>query len=199
MSERQELLRAAKILGNLACLTATDGNLSTRVDKDQILITRTAIEKRTLTENGLLLVDLANDSPEGVSSEWPMHQIIYRSRPEINSILHVHSPALTAFAAARKLPDTALLTEAEMAIGEIALVPFASPGSVRMGTNLITASSTASVYLLSNHGALSVGSSVTDALHRLERAELLAGVQLSTESIGGAHPLNEQEIQSLNS
>ncbi|MBU0690890.1 class II aldolase/adducin family protein [bacterium] len=197
MPVMEELLRAAKVLADFDCLPATDGNFSARLARQQILITRSGIEKRTLTEAGFVTADLSDESPAGVSSEWPMHKIIYLGRSDVNCILHVHSPGLTAFAAAHKLPDMSILTEAAMAIGEIALVPYAQPGSEEMGLKLLDASSTASVYLLSNHGALSVGGTVTEALHRLERAEFLARVELSAAAIGGGVPLPQQDLKGL--
>ena len=197
MSFRNELIRAAKVLAEFDCLPATDGNLSARLSDSRILLTKTGIEKRTLSASGLVEVDLTDDSPQEVTSEWPMHRLIYRNRTDVNCILHVHSPGLTAFAAARKLPDMKLLTEAAMAIGEMALVPYAQPGTDEMGTKLLDKSATASVYLLSNHGALSVGTTVTEALHRLERAEFLARVELSAKLLGGAVSLKPDELSGL--
>ncbi len=197
MSVREELLRAAKVLGKLDCLPATDGNLSARIDDNKILLTRTLIEKRSLSNDGLVVVDLDSKSLPNVSSEWPMHKQIYRNRPEVNSILHVHSPGLTAFAAAHLLPNLALLAEAVMTIGEIVQVPFTKPGSEKMGENLLIASPSANVYLLSNHGALAVGTTVTETLHRLERAEFLARTELSAQSLGGGVPLSQHEIEGL--
>lgn len=194
---RAELIRAAKVLADYDCLPATDGNLSARLDGKRIVITRTCIEKRTLAESDLVEVQLTDESPAGVSSEWPMHSIIYSARSDVNCILHVHSPGLTAFAAAHKLPDMAILTEAAMAIGEIAFVPYAKPGSDDMGTKLLAASPSATVYVLANHGALAVGQTITEALHRLERAEFLARTELSVKTLGGAVQLSDPEMQGL--
>jgi L-fuculose-phosphate aldolase len=195
---KEELLRAAKVLADTNCLPATDGNFSARLDNHGILLTRAGVEKRTLSDEGLIIVKLEDVSPAGASSEWPMHKAIYLSRPDVNCILHVHAPGLTTFAAAHKTPNTALLAEAVMTIGEIALVPFTKPGGDQMGERLLKTSSTASVYLLSNHGALSVGGTVAEALHRLERAEFLARIELSAQSIGGAIPLQQKDLEELN-
>jgi L-fuculose-phosphate aldolase len=197
MNTRDELIRAAFVLSGQNCLPATDGNLSARLDSERVLLTRTGIEKRDLQAEDLLIAYLNDETPDGASSEWPMHRSIYRQRSDINCILHVHSPGLTTFAAAHKIPNVNLLAEAAMTIGEIALVPFAKPGTNLMGVNLLAASESASVYVLSNHGAVAVGKTVREALHTLERAEFLARIELSSHAIGGGVALSESELSGL--
>jgi L-fuculose-phosphate aldolase len=197
MNLRDELIRAAFVLSGQNCLPATDGNLSARMDADRVLLTRTGVEKRDLQAEDLLIADLNDESPAGASSEWPMHRLIYQQRPEVNCILHVHSPYLTAFAAAHRIPNRYLLAEAAMTIGKIALVAFTKPGTEHMGSNLLAASQTASVYILSNHGAVAVGNTVRETLYILERAEFLARVEISAHAIGGGVALSESERHGL--
>lgn len=86
-----------------------------------------------------------------------------------------------------------------MAIGEIALVPFCLPGTAEVGDCALASSPSAMVYLLANHGAVAVGSSVLDALHRLERAEFLARVAWQCEFVGGGLPLTAQQLAGITS
>ena len=125
----EELLHAAQILNDMGCLPATDGNFSARIDKERVLLTARGIAKRDLMRRDLVEVRLAGDVPPTASTEWPMHRTLYQQRPEVNCVLHVHSPALTAFAAAHKLPRIDLLAESMATVGPIALAPFASPGT----------------------------------------------------------------------
>ena len=82
-------------------------------------------------------------------------------------------------------------------LGEIALAPFCRPGSLELGESLLRSSTQASVYLLANHGAVAVGTSVREALHRLERAEFLARVEWQCTALGGGVPLSEGQIEDL--
>jgi L-fuculose-phosphate aldolase len=179
------LAHASAVLNQMHLLPATDGNFSARLDGNRILITASSIEKRSLAPDSLLEFDLNGDPPAGISSEWRMHRAVYQSRLSVNALLHVHAPALTAFAAAHCLPSVELLAEAKAAVGEIALVPYAAPGSQQLADAIVRASGSASVYLLENHGVLSLGASVKDALHRLERAEFLSRVELHARTLGG--------------
>ena len=192
-----DLLHAARVLAAYNCLPATDGNFSARVDDDHVLATASGIEKRELSANDLVKVVLSDDRPSKVSTEWGLHRAIYHNRPEIRCVLHVHAPALTSFAAAHQVPSVNLLAEAYMTIGEIALVPFVRPGTPEVGETLIQTNPRAMMYLLSNHGAVAVGATIRETLHRLERAEFLARVQLDTLLLGGPKPLTPEQLAAL--
>jgi L-fuculose-phosphate aldolase len=178
-------------------LPATDGNLSIRLTANRILITKSQIEKSNLTRDDLLELDLSDDNPRGASSEWPMHQTLYAKRSDINCILHVHSPYLTAFACAHRIPSASLLAESAMEKSPIILVPYWKPGSVELARSLIEADQSASVYLLANHGVVAVGANVHDALHRLERAEFLAKVECLASVLGGGQALTAEQMREL--
>jgi len=192
-----ELIHAARVLADLECLPATDGNLSARLDAKRVLITRSGIEKRDLGESGLVEMSLDDAVSPDASSEWPLHRTLYVNRPEIGSVLHVHAPHLTAFSAVHRVPSLKLLSEALMAVGEIVCVPFCLPGTEELGTATVTAGPRASVYLLANHGAVAVGNDVRETLHRLERAEFLARVEWLCASLGGGVPIPDDAISAL--
>ena len=197
---RIALVKAARRLHEIGGFPATDGNLSARGGPCLFWISRSGVEKGTIAEDAFVLIDVSGGKVDGYikpSSEWPMHLAIYHKREDICAILHAHTPYLTAFAAARKIPDTAILAEAELAIGGICLVPYAPPGSAFLGKEMVISCATPGVYLLENHGAVAVGKTVVEALHRMERAEFLARVMLLSEKIGGGIPLSEAQIHQL--
>ncbi|MCB9357289.1 MAG: class II aldolase/adducin family protein [Calditrichaeota bacterium] len=176
-----ELLHAARVLAAAGCLTATDGNFSARVGSSQVLVTRRGVEKRSLTASDLIVIELDEETPADASTEWPLHRALYNANPEVQSVLHVHAPHLGAFAAIGQVPNTKLLIEAEMTLGGIALIPFVEPGTAELGKLAVERGQGAGVLLLEKHGVATVGKSVREALHRLERAELLARIELETK------------------
>lgn len=197
---RAALIRAARRLNEIGGLPASDGNLSTRVGPRLFWISPSGIEKRGIAAEDFVLLDDSGRVMDGhrkPSSEWPMHVAIYGQREEINCILHAHPPYLTAFAAARKVPSTSILAEAQGAIGDICLVPYAPPGSPFLGREMIVSCANPGVYLLENHGAVAVGETVSEALHRVERAEFLAQVSLLSDKLNGAIPLTEAQLANL--
>lgn len=193
----QELIRSAAVLNSLHCLPATDGNLSARLDSATILITKSGIEKRSLAESSFMVMSLSEIKPADASSEWPMHRAIYEARPDVNCVLHAHPPYLSSFTVSDRIPNARLLAETEWLIGRIARVPFAAPGSEELAEALLSADPAAAVYLLSNHGALSVGASIVEALHRMERAEFLAQVEIQAAGLGGGQPIPRDSRREL--
>jgi len=174
----KELLHAAVVLNNIGCLPATDGNFSVRVGDSRALVTRKGIEKRALTQNDLTEIDMNEIQPAEASSEWKLHRALYLARPDVKAILHVHAPLLGTFVAAGKIPDVTLLMEAEMTLGGIAMVSYVEPGTSLLGEHAVKFGGNAGVLLLERHGVVAVGSTIREALHRIERAEFLARVQL---------------------
>ena len=190
-----ELIRSAAVLESFRCFPATDGNLSARLDADTVLITKSGIEKRGLTASSFVEVQLNATNPAGASSEWPMHRAIYKARSDVTCVLHTHPPFLSSFATTDRIPDARLLAETGRLIGRIVRVPFVEPGSEALGKALLNASAVAAVYLLSNHGALSVGTSISEALHRMERAEFLAQVAFQAACLSGEKPIPENVLR----
>ncbi len=188
----EHLIEAGQILGQLHCLPATDGNLSARISDDEFVATRSGCRKSSLTVQDFVTIRQLKSTPAGASSEWELHNAIYSARKEVNCILHAHPRSLTAFSIAHRLPNIALLAECLTHVGELALVPFERPGRIELGKRTLEQSGTASVYVLANHGAVSVGSSVAEALHRLERAEFLAAVEIRAHNVGRAIPLSPE-------
>lgn len=201
MARREELeadlCHAAQVLNSLQCLPATDGNFSARLSKDTVLLTRSGCEKRLLSGGDLLEVALSDEYPAGASSEWLMHRALYRERDEAQAVLHVHAPYLNSFAVLQRAPNVKLLAEAAFLLREIVFVPFALPGTPALGEALLAAGRTAPVYVLGNHGAVSVGKSVKEALHFLERAEFLARVQWQAEAAGNPVELSAAQIVAM--
>jgi len=82
-------------------VTAAGGNVSIRC-AEGILITRTGVSLREVTEADLLLVNLSGDilyNPGNgkPSKETGFHLGIYQARRSVNCVYHVHPPYVTAF------------------------------------------------------------------------------------------------------
>ncbi len=84
-------------------VAANDGNISIRIDENEFLITPTGVSKGSLTTDMIVKVDGDGNVLEGdykPTSEMKMHLMVYKERPDIHAIVHVHPPYATAFAIA---------------------------------------------------------------------------------------------------
>lgn len=200
-----ELIRAGKVLDRRGMVVATEGNLSARFDLSSIVITRKGRRKGELTPRDF--VELALTEPEdsasraAASTEHRVHLASYGARDDVEAVVHAHPMALTAFGLRGELPNFAAFDEARAFIGPIALVPYHPSGSdalanavglalmgegsarktVVPGIPVMAPLGAPNLILLRNHGALTVGDTVDEALSRLEIAEHLASTLLLSE------------------
>lgn len=189
-----DLVRGGQLLDRLGMIVATEGNLSARLAKDRILITRRGRRKGDLTLRDFVELGLTEppDSQARVaaSTEHPMHIAAYTVRPDIEALVHAHPIGLSAYAVRGETPDVGALDEARHFLGRIGLVGFQPSGSQALAHAVAAAlagaggSPGADVLVLSNHGALAVGTSVEDALCKIEIAEHLAVTLLYAERRG---------------
>src|SRR5215472_3686576 len=107
LEDRHEIVRLGRMLHERFLVSATDGNLSVRLDEDRILSTPTGMSKGMMSIEDLVIVDRRGIVIEGernVSSEIGMHLLIYQVRPDVRAVVHAHPPTATGFAAAVSIP-----------------------------------------------------------------------------------------------
>ena len=83
----------------------TWGNVSVRAGPDQMLITPSGRAYEGMAPEDIVPVNLrtgAHDGPLKPSSEGKLHSEIYRTRPEINAVIHTHQMNASTVAAARR-------------------------------------------------------------------------------------------------
>ncbi len=193
-----DLVRAGQVLDRLGMIVATEGNISARLARDRVLITRRARRKGDLTLRDF--VELALDEPPGSqarhasSSEHRMHLAAYTVRPDIEALVHAHPIGLSAYAVRGEVPDVGALDEAKTILRRIGLVPFHPSGTDALARAVsgalagVGGDPGADVLVLANHGAMAVGGSVEEALCRLEIAEHLAVTLLYAGRLPRATP-----------
>lgn len=201
MPERKLICALGRKLWEKGWVAGNDGNLSLRCDRDRFLITPTGVSKGDLTYDMILLIDgegekLDDGSPWEVTSELGMHLMCYGARPDIKGVCHAHSPAATAFACCRRGLDTTILSEAGMSLGQVPCAPYARTGTPALAAALALIQKHDAV-LLANHGAVTVGKSLTDAYLAMERVEHTALIDLYIAQLGGGIPLTEEERREL--
>ncbi len=129
--------------------------------------------------------------------ELVLHQAIYASRPDVNSIVHSHAPN-TLVLGATDLKLRAISHDGAMFEGRTPRFTLTSNTIIDLGVARAVADALgdAPAALLRNHGGLTVGRSIRHAVvyaHLLERA---ARLQLLAESLpGGYHSSHAADIE----
>lgn len=185
---------AAEVLADVArriydthMVSAFEGNLSVRIG-DHILITPSGICKGLLDPDMLVETDLygRETHPGGrfrASSEVRLHAAIYRTRSDVRSVCHTHSPYATAFAIRRRPLSTDQYPEVKTLYGEIPVAAFGTPGTDEIWQDVVRLIPDYNIVLMANHGPVSVGSSIWEAFLRMESCESIARVLYLAEGL----------------
>lgn len=183
-------------------VAANDGNISVRMNENEIITTPTGISKGFMTPDMLCKIDMNGNSIYGSmkpSSEIKMHLEIYRQDPKVKAVTHAHPPYATAFAVARIPMDEPLMPEAIVNLGEVPVAEYAMPGSDDVPKSIRPYIKEYKSVLLANHGVVTWGKSVTEAFYRLETVEHYGQIYLLLKQLGKAHPLSNEEVSKIRS
>ena len=100
---RRRVWQANLMLPKNNLVTMTSGNVSARdVETGLVVIKPSGVPYETMSPEDIVVVDLEGNVVEGdlkPSVDCPTHLYVYRHRPDVNGIVHTHSPYATAFAA----------------------------------------------------------------------------------------------------
>ena len=203
-SAREEIARVSLLLWERGWVANHDGNVTVRLDDGRIAATPTAVSKRLITADHVIL--LAADGkvleqqriPAKAFGELHLHLRCYKERPDVRCVVHAHPPAATGFAVAGLPLTTPVIAEAIVSLGPGApLVPYARPGTPAAEDGLASVLVDADAALLANHGVLTVGADVEQAYLRMELVEHLAKIQLAARDIGRVNALPDAEVAAL--
>lgn len=198
---KNELIKYGKLSGEKNFTPGISGNMSARFG-DKILITTSGSANGYLEDDELVLIDFDGNLIEGSkkpSSEKMLHVEYYKQRPDINYILHMHSPYLSTFAACKKALDEPIMPENIFYFGEIPLAEYGLPSSADLVLKTSKYFKNYNVILMANHGMITAGKTIKEAYLNLELAESYAQVVLQTKLLGGASVLSEKEVLEINS
>jgi L-fuculose-phosphate aldolase len=194
-AQRRVLIAAARRMNAHGINHGRSGNISLRV-AGGFLITPTGMDYATLKPADIVAMDMAGRAKPGraPSSEWPMHCVILRGRPDANAIVHTHSPSATALACLRRdIPRFHYMVAA--AGGEsIRCAAYALYGSEELARHALAALGGRKACLLANHGVVALGADVDAALGLALEVEKLAEQYLLALQAGEPVLLTEKEM-----
>jgi L-fuculose-phosphate aldolase len=197
---RSAIVEIGRIVWERGWVAANDGNFSARLDAGRILATPTNISKGRMRPDDLIICDLEGNKLAGArerTSEILMHLTIYRRRPDVQAVVHAHTPVSTGFAAAGRALNLALLPEVVVSLGCVPLAPYGLPGTPALSGQIEPFVASYNAILLANHGLVTYGDDLWQAYYRMETVEHLARIQLVAELAGGPKLLARDEVQEL--
>ena len=196
--QRLELHAACGEMYRRGLVGAYSGNASLRLEGDLeeglLLVTPTQRPYYRLHPEELVVVDLSGEPVSdglAASSETALHLEIYRTREDVDAVVHTHSLCASAAAVAgREIPP--IVDEMVFHIGGgIPIGDYAFPGSEELALIATRTMGERNAVLLRNHGVVGVGGEIWDALEVCDLVERVARIFVLAQAFGpgGANPL----------
>ncbi len=165
---REEVCRLHLELPKSDLVAWTSGNISARdPETGHVVIKPSGLKYEEMEAAHMVVVNLDGEVLEGdlkPSSDTASHLYIYRQRPDVNGIVHTHSPYATAFAALGRPIPVYLTAIADEFGGPIPCGGFALIGGEEIGQVVVEAIGHSPAVLLKNHGVFTVGPTPESAL-----------------------------------
>ncbi len=197
---KKELIKYGKIAGKKNLTPGVSGNLSARYGEN-IVITISGSANGYLSEDDFVVIDFDGNVVEGdkkPSSEKMLHVEFYKLRPDVNYIVHVHSPFLSSFASSGIALDEPIMAENVFYFGSIPLAEYGMPSSMDLVNKTAKYFKDFDAVMMANHGFIVGGKTIKETYLKLELAESYAQVVFNTKMLGGAVLLNEKQVEEIN-
>ena len=181
-------------------VAANDGNISVKVGPNEFYCTPTGVSKGYMTPDMIIKIDANGNKIEGKlnpSSEIKMHMRVYQERPDVNSVVHAHPPIATAFAVCNKPLNLHILPEAILTVGTVPICDYGTPSTMEIPDSLMPFIQKHDAFLLKNHGALTVGNTLTKAFFLMEEVEFNAKICKYARELGGVDEIPCEQLEKL--
>ena len=197
---KQEICEVGHRLYAHGFVAANDGNISVKVGENEFYCTPTGVSKGSLTPDMIIKIDAEGNKLEGTlnpSSEIKMHLRVFRERPDVNAVVHAHPPVATAFTVAGIPLDRYILPEAVLTIGDVPTCDYATPSTMEIPDSLMPYIQEHDAFMLKNHGALTVGNTLTRAFFTMEEVEFNAKIMKHAMELGRIQEISEEKMYEL--
>lgn len=190
---RAAVAAASRRLAEAGLLVGTAGNVSARAG-DLVAITATGVRLGACSPDDVTVVDLDGAVVEGSlapTSELSLHLGVYADGPAA-AVVHTHAPFATALACV--LDALPVLHYQQLALGgEVRVAPYATFGTPELAAAVRTALAGRSAALLANHGSVTLGGSLDQAVANALLLEWLCQLHHRASALGTPRALTEDQ------
>ncbi len=196
------IIEIGKRLWTRGYVASNDGNISVKINDDEILATPTGVSKGFMTSEMIIKVNtksgsLVRKSKYKPSSEIKMHLEAYRERKDIQAIIHAHPPYCTSFAVAGIPLDKCILPEAIITFGAVPIAPYGTPSTPEIPETIKPYIQNTDAVLLANHGALILGVDLMNCYFKMETLEHSSQIIFQASQLGRINFLQEDDVKKL--
>jgi L-fuculose-phosphate aldolase len=192
---REQIVATCRKLESSGLNRGTSGNVSCR-ENDHFLITPTGVPVEDITPSKIVALGF-DGKVIGIgkpSSEWHFHCDILKARPDVNAVVHTHSPHATALACLREDIPPFHYMIAVAGGDSVRCAPYALFGTEQLSTHAVAALTDRKACLLANHGMITLGRDLDEALAIAVEIESLCQQYLLARQVGRPTLLSIDEM-----
>ena len=194
----EQLATVCRRLAAAGLVRGTSGNASARVG-DHLVVTPTGGVLADLGGADAAILTLDGEQVGGdlaPTSEVELHLAVYADHPDAGAVIHTHAPVATALSC---VLDELPCVHYEMLAfgGAVRVAPYTTFGTPELAASVRAALEGKRAALLSNHGTVTYGTDLDDALRMTELLEWAATVYWRAASLGTPRALGEVELQAV--
>ena len=189
---KQALIDAARELLRRGLVEGTSGNLSARLPDGNVVLTPASYPYERMTAGDLVVTDPDGERVEGErppTSEKALHLACLRAHADLGAVIHSHAPYCSMFAVARQ-PIPCVIEEFDVYVGgEVPVADYRMTGTDELGEEVARHVGERAAVLMANHGLLSVGRDVAEAMKVASLVERTARIVWGARALGPLAPL----------
>lgn len=196
---REKVIEAFGFMESTGLNWGYSGNISVRLpEKGLYLMTPSGLRKSQMKPEDLVVVDEQGNVVEGErapTSEYLMHLAVYKARSDVGSVVHAHPIHASVLAAHRRRLEPVLDEITVYLGGAVEVADYGPPGSEELARNVVQALENRCAVILANHGVLTCGRDLDEALDALVYLERAAKVYVLALLLGTPHSLPPEVLE----
>jgi L-fuculose-phosphate aldolase len=196
--ERDDVAQACRRLAREGLVVGTAGNVSARAGESAVAISPTGATLGDLEPDQVTVVDLDGKVVDGdlePTSELDLHLGVYR-RYDAGAVVHTHAPTATALSC---VIDELPCVHYQMLLlgGTVPVAPYETFGTPELAAAVLDALEGRTAALMANHGAITHGPDLAEAIERSLLLEWACNVYWRAAAIGAPQSLDDDQCQAV--
>jgi len=197
LSIRRNIAMLVRRACDQGLMISSYGNMSVRWKGNDFLITPRNVPRWEMDIEDIVQIRDGRREPGKLPSRSiELHQKIYETHPEINSIILTQAPNVMAYGVSHAMMDVRTIPESWIFLQDIQFVEFGKQFSGDPTIPSIISKSTPAI-IVENDGIIVTGDKLLQTFDRLEVAEFSAKSLVMGQPLGELVPINEQQIRDL--
>lgn len=201
LEEKKELVEYGKKMSTEGLSSGTSGNLSIYLKEEGVvLITPSGIGYFDTKPEDIVAMDLEGNIIEGTrkpSSEWHLHTLFYKNKPEARAVVHTHSKFCTTLSTLRMPIKAVHYVIADAGTNEVPCAPYRRYGTEELAKVAVESAKESNAVLLANHGIVVCGKNLKSAYGLAKGMEYVAEIQVTAMSVGEPVVLSKEEMDEV--